>query len=61
MIRREKNLVLLRVSVRFESVARVRVMVVDCIFIYHFKEIFLLFCVLEYSIYFLEYSVNSVF
>ena len=61
MIRREKNLVLLRVSVRFESVARVRVMVVDCINVYHFKEIFLLFCVLEYSIYFLENSVNSVF
>ena len=46
---------------KFESVARVRVMGVDCIHVYPFSKIFL---VLEYSIYsvfFLEYSVNSVF
>ena len=58
---------------RFESVARVRVMGVDCIHAYPFLKIFLLFWVLEYSVYsvlcfrifckfrVLVYSVYSLF
>ena len=36
---------------RFESVARVRVVGVDCIHVYPFRKIVLLFWVLEYSVY----------
>ena len=67
------SFVLGRVSMRFESVARVQVMGVDCIHVYPFYKIFLLFWVLEFSVYsvfcfrifckfrVLVYSVYSIF
>ena len=67
------SFVLGRVSMRFESVARVQVMGVDCIHVYPFYKIVPLFWVLEFSVYsvfcfrifckfrVLVYSIYSIF